>query len=116
MAKLKKDAEVTEKELRDYVWNYFQVHAAQRLTTFNFYIALSTAVTTGLFATLSQAFRVPLLGVVLGILLITFSFVFWKLDHRNRELEPPSIGLMVAGMGAPPSGSASTPLGPAASR
>ena len=78
--------QTTEKDLRDYVWNYFQVHASQRLTTFNFYLALSTAVTTGLFATLHETFRFPLLGVVLGVLLVAFSFVFWKLDQRNREL------------------------------
>lgn len=75
-----------DKEFRDYVWGYFQVHAAQRLTTFNFYIALSTVVTTGLFATFHKDLDLPFLGFILGVLLIVFSLVFWRLDVRNRML------------------------------
>jgi hypothetical protein len=76
----------TEKDLREYAWNYFQLHAAQRLTTFNFYIALSTLITTGLFASFHEGFQVPSLGIALGLLLMIFSFVFWKLEQRNRNL------------------------------
>ncbi len=72
--------------LRGYVWDYFQLHAAQRLTTFNFYIALSTLITTGLFASFHESFGVPSLGIVLGLLLVVFSFVFFKLEQRNRHL------------------------------
>lgn len=75
-----------EKDLRNYAWNYFQLHAAQRLTTFNFYIALSTLITTGLFASFHKDFQVPSLGIALGFLLMVFSFVFWKLEQRNRNL------------------------------
>lgn len=73
-------------DLRSYVWDYFQLHAAQRLTTFNFYIALSTLITTGLFASFHKSFQVPSLGIVLGLLLMVFSFVFFKLEQRNRHL------------------------------
>lgn len=62
------------------------MHAAQRLTTFNFYIALSTLITTGLFASFHSSFGVPSLGIVLGLLLMVFSFVFFKLEQRNRNL------------------------------
>ena len=79
-------ADGDEDTVRAYVWDYFQLHAAQRLTTFNFYIALSTLVTTGLFASFHEGFRVPSLGVVLGLLLVVFSFVFFKLEQRNRHL------------------------------
>jgi DNA mismatch repair ATPase MutS len=87
---------MSEKEIWDYVWGYFQVHAAQRLTTFNFYIALSTIVTTGLFATLHKDFQVPALSVVLSFLLLTFSYLFWKLDQRNRSLIRISEAALIA--------------------
>jgi hypothetical protein len=72
--------------LRKQAWDYFQVHASQRLTTFNFYIVISSLITTALFATLQKDYRVPQVGAVPGLFLIFFSFVFWKLDERNREL------------------------------
>ena len=70
-------------KLRNYAWNYFQYHASQRLTTFNFYIIISTLVATGYFLALRFF---PILSVVFGILIILFSFVFWKLDRRNKQL------------------------------
>lgn len=72
--------------LRKRAWDYFQMHASQRLTTFNFYIVLSTLIAAGLFSTFEGNFDEPLVGCVLGALLSLFSFVFWKLDDRNREL------------------------------
>lgn len=73
------------KELCQRAWDYFEMHAAQRLTTFNFYVVLSSVIATSLFTILpsSQASRV---GWLLGLLLIFFSFVFWKLDSRNKGL------------------------------
>jgi hypothetical protein len=75
-----------EEHLRQQAWNYFQMHAAQRLTTFNFYLALSTALTAAIFVTFQEDYQVPSVGMILSLLLVLFSFVFWKLDSRNREL------------------------------
>lgn len=77
------DTAVTKEE-REYIWNYFHMHASQRLTTFNFYIVMSTLLATGLFATLEGNTRVQPIDVVLGLLLILLSFVFYKLDRRNK--------------------------------
>lgn len=71
---------------RKYLWDYFQLHATQRLTTFNFYIVLSTLLTTGLFSTFQKEFVLIPVGVILGLLLVLLSFVFWKLDERNKGL------------------------------
>lgn len=71
---------------RDYAWNYFQIHASQRLTTFNFYIVISSAIATALFASFQQSYKFPYFGIFLGCLLILFAFVFWKLDGRNKFL------------------------------
>jgi hypothetical protein len=70
-------------EMRKYAWDHFQLHAGQRVTTFNFYITISTASTAALGATLQQT---PIISVCLGFLIILFSFVFKKLDMRNKEL------------------------------
>lgn len=75
-----------EADLRKQAWDFFQMQAAQRLTTFNFYIALSSLLFGGLIASLKVQDGVPFGGVLLGLLLVLFSFVFWKLDHRNRDL------------------------------
>ena len=66
---------------RDYLWKYFEGHAAQRLTTFNFYLVVSSAIITGYFVALRD---IPLLAIMLGGMLILFSLVFWKLDMRTK--------------------------------
>jgi hypothetical protein len=76
----------TDVNLRKQAWDYFQMHSAQRLTTFNFYIVVSSVIATALFSSLQKDYRTPRLGVTLGSLLDVLSFVFWKLDVRNRDL------------------------------
>jgi hypothetical protein len=62
------------------------MQAGQRLTTFNFYIAISSLLSTGLVASFKTDIDFPYLGIVFGLLLILFSFIFWKLDQRNGDL------------------------------
>jgi len=69
--------------LRQYIWNYFQVHASQRLTTFNFYILISTVIATGFLIIIRDML---ILALILSIILIFLSFIFWKLDTRNKQL------------------------------
>ena len=71
-------------ELRQQAWDYFEMHGNQRLTTFNFYILISSVVATALFTVLTSS--APRIGWLPGGLLIFFSFVFYKLDSRNAEL------------------------------
>jgi len=72
--------------MREHAWKYFDVHANQRMTVFNFFLVLSGLVSAGL-ATVLQGTNVPaLVGVVLGLLLVIVSFVFWKLDQRASFL------------------------------
>ncbi len=70
---------------REYAWNYFQVHAQQRLQTFEFYITISTVLLGGYVASweFEQMRRISW-GIGVGILFM--SFVFWKLDARTSEL------------------------------
>jgi hypothetical protein len=62
------------------------MHAAQRLTTFYFYIVISSVIATALLATFQKDHSIPRLGMLPGFLLGVFSFVFWKLDTRNKCL------------------------------
>ena len=77
---------MTEDELRKQAWDFFQTQASQRLTTFNFYLVLSSLLSTGFIATSRPEFDMPHLSVTFGFLLVLFSFIFWKLDQRNRGL------------------------------
>ena len=75
----------TYDQMRDYAWKYFSLHAAQRLTTFNFYVTISTLI-IGAAVTLRKehvAFRELL---PLAVLLAFVSVIFWGLDQRNRQL------------------------------
>ena len=73
------------RDQRQYVWSYFQLHASQRLTTFNFYIVISTAIAGGYILALG-AYRIPVLAILLGLTISLLSFVFWKLDVRSKQL------------------------------
>jgi len=77
---------VLEGDLRKQAWDFFHMQAGQRLTTFNFYIAIASLLSTGLGASLKEDINLPVLGVTLGMFLVFFSFIFWKLDQRNRVL------------------------------
>jgi hypothetical protein len=72
--------------LRKQAWDYFSVHAAQRLTIFNFYIGLSSATATGYFASLKSDSNLGPMRTLLALLLCFFAFVFWKLDERTKAL------------------------------
>jgi len=77
---------MTDEELRKQAWDFFQMQTGQRLTTINFYIAIASLLSTGLAASFKADINLPYLGVAFGLLLILFSFIFWKLDQRNRDL------------------------------
>ena len=70
---------------REYAWDYFQLHAEQRLKAFQFFITLATAIVGG-FLLLFRYGQAHKWAAVLGVLLIFLSFVFWKLDLRTRGL------------------------------
>jgi hypothetical protein len=72
--------------LRKQAWDYFAIHASQRISTFNFYIVLSSLLTTTYFSSFKVDSNLQSARPALAVLLICFSFIFWKLDKRNRYL------------------------------
>ena len=72
--------------LRRQAWDYFALHAQQRLTTVNFYLVVAIALTAAAVASFDGNFQFPGLRLPAGLLLSLLSFAFWRLDVRNREL------------------------------
>jgi hypothetical protein len=79
-------AAFSQREMLDHAWRYFELHANQRMSLFNFFLVLSSFVAAGLGASLQLRGAFELLGSVLGLLLAVVSFTFWKLDQRSSFL------------------------------
>lgn len=69
-----------------HAWKYFEIHAGQRLSMFNFFTVFAGLISAGLGATLQGADTVAYFGIFLGMLLVLISFVFWKIDERAAVL------------------------------
>jgi hypothetical protein len=72
------------KDLHKYAWDYFQLHAGQRMSLFNFFVVLAVLMTSALVATFQKDFKMPLIGMGVGLCLSFIAFVCWKLDQRVR--------------------------------
>ncbi|KAA0891611.1 hypothetical protein [Oryzomonas rubra] len=77
---------ISEKEILDIAWKYFQQHASQRISYFNFFVLFSSFMTTGLITTFHPQFRAHAVGVAIGFMQVFLSFIFWKVDERNKFL------------------------------
>ncbi|MFY9085016.1 hypothetical protein [Aliarcobacter cryaerophilus] len=66
------------------VWEYFKLHAEQRLKTFHFYIIIITLLVGSALTILKD--KEYIFFIFVGILMSFFSFIFWRLDIRNKEL------------------------------
>jgi Flp pilus assembly protein TadB len=72
--------------LHKQAWDYFSTHAGQRMSIFNFYIALSSVAATTYAASWKTDSNLQSARGLLAFLLCVFAFVFWKLDQRNTLL------------------------------
>lgn len=72
------------RDVQQYVWGYFELHANQRMSVLKFFITLAAFMATGMFAAFERDFA--LVGFVLGGLLSFTSFIFHKLDRRTQFL------------------------------
>jgi hypothetical protein len=79
-------SERQESFLRKQAWDYFSVHASQRMAIFNFYIVLSSVTATSYFAAFKSDSNLQTTRPMLAGLLCFFAFIFWKLDSRNKLL------------------------------
>lgn len=72
-------------EMRDYAWKYFALHADQRIKTFNFFLVLCALILGGAITFLRDVDAYGSAAVAALSLSFT-SFIFWRLDIRNRQL------------------------------
>jgi hypothetical protein len=77
---------IAKKDWLDLSWKYFQQHAQQRISYFNFFVIFSTILTTGMVTTLQKGFALPYISVAIGCLQSFLAFMFLKIDQRNRFL------------------------------
>lgn len=68
----------------DYAWSWFDFHAKQRVSMFNYFLIITGIFANGLIGVLKTDFRS--IAVALGILGIITSFAFFCLDLRNKQL------------------------------
>ncbi len=77
-----------ESEIRNHCWNYFSLHAQQRMSVFQFFITLETGlIGAGLFVLQSKLqFANSYWAMGIGPLIFMFAFIFWKIDQRTKDL------------------------------
>ena len=76
-----------EKEMlfRSYAWSYFSFHADQRMKTFNFFIIIAGVFAGGILTLIKEAISSWII-LILGLSLSFLSYLFYRLDQRNRNL------------------------------
>lgn len=83
------DEKWTLREQREYAWNYFELHAKQRMSLFNYFVLIAALLTAGLAGSFSKngsSLLISIISLLLAISLVVISFVFWKLEQRVRQL------------------------------
>jgi hypothetical protein len=72
-----------EKQAREHAWNWFALHAGQRMQTFNFFLVATAFLIAG-YASLLEKHR----GGAFGVSLLGAWLAFWfnRLDARSRQL------------------------------
>lgn len=70
----------------DSAWKYFDLHAKQRISLFNFFVLFSGLLTTGFVAALKEPRVTVWLPVGIGVLQVLTSYIFYRLDERNKAL------------------------------
>lgn len=78
------DGDQKERIAFDYAWGWFQYHASQRLTAFNFFLVIVGFLLVGYAQAILN--RWDAFGVGLGVIGMCISIGFLALDVRNREL------------------------------
>lgn len=81
-------------KLLDHAWRYFELHAKQRLTLFNFFVVLSGLIAAAWGTAMTAEEPLPTVGAIMGIVLAFSSIIFWKLDQRNAFLTKRAESLM----------------------
>jgi hypothetical protein len=68
----------------EYGFKWFEFHAQQRISTFNFYLLVMSGLVAA--ASFSLKEKIPAGSIVTSLMMLGASVLFWQLDVRNRQL------------------------------
>ncbi|EHM5632429.1 TPA: hypothetical protein ACW7J1_004287 [Citrobacter freundii] len=74
--------EEENKIITDHAWRYFELHSQQRMTVFNFYIAIIGLLAAGCGVCIQIGGNLIYLTSLIGAFIIFITFIFHKLDQR----------------------------------
>ncbi|MDR0550653.1 MAG: hypothetical protein LBG72_01400 [Spirochaetaceae bacterium] len=80
------DNKLSEKDFYNILWNYFSLHANQRIQVFNFFIILECALIGGFFTVSQSKNSLCPFKLAICISIVIFSVVFYLLDSRTKNL------------------------------
>lgn len=80
------DVDKTLDTVRDHAWDYFELHAEQRMKTFHFYILLETGLVGAMLVSARIGTANTWLFAVIGFFMAMLSFIFFKLDERTKGM------------------------------
>jgi len=75
-----------EKDFYNTLWNYFSLHANQRVQVFNFFIIIECFLIGGFFTVSQLASENKFYKIVICCLVVLFSFIFFLLDIRTKNI------------------------------
>lgn len=78
--------QISDKDVLELAWKYFEHHGNQRLTHINFFTMLSSALIILQFTILNATEFVCYVPAMLGIIQCVVAFVFYKIDGRTMFL------------------------------
>lgn len=86
MSENKNEKTLAENDFLEILWQYFSLHASQRIQMLNFYIVLETFLLTAWLTLLQVDTGFSFPRIIIGIALILFSIVFYVLDIRTKSM------------------------------
>lgn len=75
-----------KKDWLELCWKYFDRHADQRISYFNFFVVFSTILTSGAITVLQGSVDLRYTAIPIGIVQIFVGYMFLKIDQRNKFL------------------------------
>lgn len=79
-------SQISDKDVLELIWKYFEHHGNQRLTHINFFTVFSSALLVSQYTVLGTNNNLLFVPIVIGIVQIIVSFVFYKIDERTMFL------------------------------
>ena len=77
---------IASEQAVEHAWKYFELHSNQRITMFNYYLFIMAGLATAIGVTLQTSKNFAYIGVLLCIIAVIVSIIFWKLDQRTSFL------------------------------